>query len=64
MRQRSIPNDAVPGIGLPPWKRFERFVGAVIKVPKAEADTITEGGPVSSKRAKRRTVSPVIGTRK
>jgi hypothetical protein len=35
---RLIPNESVPGAALPPWERFEKFVGRVARVPKEEAD--------------------------
>ena len=54
-RPRSIPNDAVPGAELPPWTRF---VGAIIKVPKAEIDSIAERVPVPSKRGENSHFSP------
>lgn len=38
MRPRSIPNEAVPGAGLPPFERFEKFVGMILQVSKKEAD--------------------------
>jgi hypothetical protein len=28
----------VPNPKLPPWERFQKFVGMIVKVPKAEAD--------------------------
>jgi hypothetical protein len=30
----------VPGAALPPFERFEKFVGLIARVPKEEADKI------------------------
>lgn len=38
MRPRLIQNEQVPHPELPPWERFQEFVGIVSKVPKGEAD--------------------------
>jgi len=40
VRPRSITNELVPGPELPPWARFERLVGMIVKVPKEEADHV------------------------
>ena len=37
MRPRSIPNERVPMAELPPWDRFQNFVGIISKVSKEEA---------------------------
>lgn len=50
MRPHSIPNDKVPGAGLPGFERFQKFVGLIAKVPKIEADNI--GGDKKTARGK------------
>ena len=52
MRSRSIPNHTVPGVGLPPWDRFENFVRAVVKVSKVDADKQSEGSLADRKNEK------------
>jgi hypothetical protein len=47
VRPRLIPNESVPGQGLPSWERFQRFVGMVVRVPKQEADKLSKA-PVSA----------------
>jgi hypothetical protein len=45
---------------LPPWERFQRFIGIIAKVPKAEADKegmgLKDRTPKTEKR-RRRTAS-------
>jgi len=40
VRPRSIPNESVPGAGLPQWERFQRFAALIARVPKEEADKV------------------------
>ena len=48
MRPRLIPNETVPGNGMPQFERFERFVAMIIKVPKEETDKLRGGHDKSS----------------
>jgi hypothetical protein len=38
VRPRSIPNEIIPGAKLPPWERFENFVGMIARISKDESD--------------------------
>ena len=44
MRPLLIPNSAVPNPDLPPFERFQTFVGMIAKVSKQEADGLGDEG--------------------
>jgi hypothetical protein len=51
VRPRLILNESVPGPSRPPWERFQRFFGIVVKVPKVEARKVTKGSGRGARKA-------------